>query len=680
MTFLQPWVLAALPLVSLPLIIHLINQRRFQTVQWGGMMFLLAAKALSSGYSRLRHWLIMLLRMLAVAGLILAVGRPLSRGWLALAGGGRPDTAIVILDQSPSMQARDPSAADTKFATGRRQLAESLATLGPARCLFLPPDGEPIEIDPAALADLPAAGPTAAPADIPGQLQAAYDVIRENAAGTTEIWICSDGRANDWALDTGGWAGLRDAFAKLPQQVRFQLLGFPAPAAGNRAVRVTDARLQRRGESRELVLRVAVTRTDVQGTMERETIPLKFEIGGVVTVVDLELTGREAVLSDHALPLGRGDEARGWGRVSIPADANQADDDYYFVYDEPPPRVTLVVSEDDQVARVLDLAASIPPSKELTARADLVPRGALATAAWDEAALLLWQGPLPEGRDAEFVADFLARGGQAIFFPPEHPGAGGFAGLAWGEWSTHEQPLEPEQWRTDQDILANTLSGGALPLGELAIRRTCRLTGEFVPLASLKGGLPLFVRTPAEPGVYGCATLPLARDSSLAGEGIVFYAMVQRAIDRGLEPLQGARQLDAGPPAVAAARGSSAAWAKLAGSGAAVSGEAGWQPGVFSADGRLVAVNRPVEEDTAALVADERIDGLFRGLSYARISGQAGAGESVVQEIWRAFLIAMLVALVLEGILSLPRRNPAAAAGGTTPPAWAGRPAPEAAA
>ena len=137
MTFLQPWVLAALPLVSLPIIIHLINQRRFQTVQWGAMMFLLSAKALSSGYSKLRHWLIMLLRMLAVAAVILAVGRPLSRGWLALAGGGRPDTAIVILDRSPSMQARDPAVEGTKLATGRGQLAKSLVTLAPSRCLFL---------------------------------------------------------------------------------------------------------------------------------------------------------------------------------------------------------------------------------------------------------------------------------------------------------------------------------------------------------------------------------------------------------------------------------------------------------------------------------------------------------------------------------------------------------------
>ncbi len=665
MTFLQPWVLAALPLVSLPLIIHLINQRRFQTVQWGGMMFLLAARALSSGYSRLRHWLIMLLRMLAVAGVILAVGRPLSRGWLALAGGGRPDTAIVILDRSPSMQARDPAVVDTKLATGRRQLAGSLTTLAPDRCLFLPAGEAALEIMPAALADLPAAGPAAAPADIPGMLQAAYDQIKENAAGTAEIWICSDQRANDWALETGGWSGLRDAFAKLPQQVRFQLLSFPAPAVGNLAVRVTDARLQRRGEARELVVRVIVTRSDSAGSVEPETIPVRFEIGGIATVVDLELRGREAVLAEHVLPLGRGAAPRGWGRVSIPADADLADNEFYFVFDDPPQRVALVVAEDEQAARVLELAASIPPTKELVARSDLLPRGALGTAAWDEAAVLLWQGPLPTGRDAQLVEAFGTRGGCVIFFPPEHPGSERFAGVSWGEWSGHAEPLEPEQWRTDQDLLGNTLSGGALPVGELEVRRTCRLVGEFVPLASLAGGLPLFARTAEDSGIYWCTTLPTPRDSSLASEGIVLYAVVQRAIDRGLLPLLGARQLDAGAESAATARGAAgdAACERLAGPEATLSTDVGLQPGVYSASGRLVAVNRPAAEDAGVIISDERIDGLFRGLSYARISGQAGAGESVVQEIWRAFLIAMLGALVLEGILSLPRPARPAASG-----------------
>ena len=80
MSFLQPLMLWALPLASLPIIIHLINQRRFQTTRWGAMMFLLAANRMSRGYARLRQWLILLFRALAIVGLILAVGRPLSSG------------------------------------------------------------------------------------------------------------------------------------------------------------------------------------------------------------------------------------------------------------------------------------------------------------------------------------------------------------------------------------------------------------------------------------------------------------------------------------------------------------------------------------------------------------------------------------------------------------------------
>jgi hypothetical protein len=659
MTFLQPWVLVGLPLIALPLIIHLINQRRFQTVQWGGMMFLLAAKALSSGYSRLRHWLILLLRMLAVAAVILAIGRPLSRGWLALAGGARPDTAVVVLDRSPSMQTRDPAAPATKLATGRGQLADSLATLGAQRCLLVGADDSLEEIPPAALVDLPTAGPLAASADIPTMLRAAYDHIRENAAGTAEVWICSDGRANDWRLEDGGWAGLRDAFAKLPQQVRFQLIAFDEPAAGNLAVRLSEARLEPRGDQRELLVSVVVTR---QGEDGPESVPLKFEIGGVSTSLDLELSGRETVLANHVLPLGRGAATRGWGKVSIPADTCAADNEFFFAFDEPPPRVTLVVAEEAAAGRVLELAASIPPSKELEARATAVPRPGLATAGWDEAALLVWQGSLPSGRDAELIEAFVARGGQVIFFPPEFPAEGAdrgaFAGVSWDGWVAYPQVVRPEQWRSDEDLLANTLSGGALPVGELEVKRCCGLEGELVPLAALPDGMPLVARVPDGRGIFFCATLPRPADSALATEGIVLYALLQRAIDRGLEPLAGARQLDAGLPTAQLVGGDSggAAWKPLAG-GNAVSIEAGLQAGVYEAAGRLVAVNRSAAEDAAGIAAAERIDGLFRGLSYARIQGTAGRGDSIVQEIWRAFLIAMLLALVGEGILSLPRRR-----------------------
>ena len=78
MSFLQPWLLVGLPLIALPIIIHLINQLRFQTVHWGAMMFLFNARRMSRGYSRIRQWLILLFRTLAVAGLVLAISRPLA--------------------------------------------------------------------------------------------------------------------------------------------------------------------------------------------------------------------------------------------------------------------------------------------------------------------------------------------------------------------------------------------------------------------------------------------------------------------------------------------------------------------------------------------------------------------------------------------------------------------------
>ena len=66
MTFLQPWVLFALPLAALPVIIHLIHLYRRRQVKWAAMIFLRAAQQMSKGLSRLRQILILTLRVLAV--------------------------------------------------------------------------------------------------------------------------------------------------------------------------------------------------------------------------------------------------------------------------------------------------------------------------------------------------------------------------------------------------------------------------------------------------------------------------------------------------------------------------------------------------------------------------------------------------------------------------------------
>src|SRR5580658_3019245 len=182
MSFLQPILLAALPLIALPLIIHLINQRRYQTIRWAAMMFLLAANRMSRGYARLRQWLIMAMRMAAIAALVFAVSRPLAGGWLGLTAGGRADTTIILLDRSPSMQQAGTDAGGSKLETGVRQLVRTLETLGSSRWVLVESTtNKPRELE--SVGDLlksASAGPSSASTDVPGLLKSAYDYIKAN--------------------------------------------------------------------------------------------------------------------------------------------------------------------------------------------------------------------------------------------------------------------------------------------------------------------------------------------------------------------------------------------------------------------------------------------------------------------------------------------------------------------
>jgi hypothetical protein len=658
MSFLQPMLLAALPLVALPILIHLINQWRYQTVRWGAMMFLLAANRMSRGYARLRQWLIMAFRMLAIAGLVFAVCRPLAGGWLGLAAGGRADTTIVLLDRSPSMEQESAGGGGSKRETGLRQIARALETLGSSRWVLI--EGgtvRPRELEsPDALRDAPGTGPSSASADIPAMLMAARDYIRANKPGRTEVWICSDLRENDWDPEGGRWQALRDAFLEFPQGVRFHLLAYPQIAPGNLGVRVTDVRRQKGRDGAELLVSLRLWREGSAEAGARRPIPVHFEVDGARSEVTVEMTGPQQELKDHRIPLGHG-QARGWGRVSIPADANPADDEFYFVYDEPAPRRTAIVVEDPQAARPLELAAAISPDPSLHYSSETVASADLATVEWDKIALLLWQAPLPTGDAAERVRAFIERGGSVLFFPPRAPGDAAFLGVRWTSWTSADgKGVAVENWRGDQDVLAHTQSGAPLPVGALQVRKSCGLSGEFTPLATLRGGAPLLARvSTSRGGAYFCATTPAPGDSSLATDGVVLYVLVQRALAAGASVLGSTRQVVAGAPP----GDLPTPWERLAGPAEAISTEYPLHRGVYSTGGKLLAVNRPAAEDSAPVLADRRVAGLFRGLDYDRIDDRAGSAGALVQEIWRIFLVAMMTAMLVEAWLCLPRTRPA---------------------
>ncbi|MCH5377647.1 MAG: hypothetical protein JJ992_27130, partial [Planctomycetes bacterium] len=431
--------------------------------------------------------------------------------------------------------------------------------------------------------------------------------------------------------------------------VRFHLLAFPDLDRDNVSVRVTGVRRQPSNEGAELLVSLLLSRDGDQD--HKITIPVQFEIDGARSELTIEMVGPQYRLKDYRIALGS-DQQRGWGRVSIPADANPADNDFYFVFDDSPPRKTVIVADDLPSVRPLELATSISSDPGCECAVDIVPPEQAATIDWEQVALLLWQAPLPQGEATTLIQNFIAKGGQACFFPPRVPNDHASFGVRWQTWLDPVGAAEVETWRGDQDLLAHAISGQALPVGDLQIRRYCQLSGEFTALATLQDGTPLIARvTTDRGGVYFWTTTAAPADSSLARDGVVLYVGLQRALSAGAAVLGNTRNVVAGrPPADI-----SASWQRLAGAEQALSTDYAYQAGVYAVGDRLLAVNRDEAEDQAPVLADSRVAELFGGLDFARVDGRAGSVRSLVQEIWRLLLAAMIVAMVIEAVLCLPK-------------------------
>ena len=90
---------------SVPLIIHLLNRRRFKIVRWAAMEFVLKAMKQNKKRIRLENLLLLLLRMLLVLLIALFVARPRVTGGALtmLPGASESVERIFIIDDSASL-------------------------------------------------------------------------------------------------------------------------------------------------------------------------------------------------------------------------------------------------------------------------------------------------------------------------------------------------------------------------------------------------------------------------------------------------------------------------------------------------------------------------------------------------------------------------------------------------
>src|SRR5437867_380671 len=112
LSFLNPAYLWGLGLVSIPIIIHLLQRRRYRVVRWGAMEFLRLSVKKRSRRLRIEQLILLLIRCLILALVALAVARPALRpGVLPALASESHVHALLVLDNSYSMRYQ-PEAAE----------------------------------------------------------------------------------------------------------------------------------------------------------------------------------------------------------------------------------------------------------------------------------------------------------------------------------------------------------------------------------------------------------------------------------------------------------------------------------------------------------------------------------------------------------------------------------------
>jgi hypothetical protein len=195
MAFLAPFMLAFAALAGVPLLVHLLRRRVGRTYDFPAVRYLARMEQEHSRERKLRHRLLLLLRILAVIALALAAARPIAR----LAGlGHAPVSIAVVIDNSMSSGAApDGRVVLDDMRAAARALLDDLTP--DDRAWLVTADGRVIGGSLAALNDaLTALKPLGGRGDLLTATRRGITLSRSGAPRSPVVAVVSDGQAAAW--------------------------------------------------------------------------------------------------------------------------------------------------------------------------------------------------------------------------------------------------------------------------------------------------------------------------------------------------------------------------------------------------------------------------------------------------------------------------------------------------
>ncbi len=201
--FVTPWLFAAgAAAVSIPIVIHLLNRRRFRIQAWAAMEFLLAAHRRNVRKLKLQRWLLLLLRCLALLLLAAGIAQFLPPGSVLGEILGQADRlTVVVWDNAYTTQYR-PAGQKTIFSRGQSLLTHWLnRSNAQGRVAIISGSTNPHGLLVTPAADLSTVSrmvadqkPSDAAVDLAAGLQRALTVLQKQKkrTGRKRLWLITD--------------------------------------------------------------------------------------------------------------------------------------------------------------------------------------------------------------------------------------------------------------------------------------------------------------------------------------------------------------------------------------------------------------------------------------------------------------------------------------------------------
>ena len=236
--FLSPAFLIGLPLLAVPVVIHLLSRRQQKKISWGAMRFLVQAATRKRRLWRLTDILLLALRTAAFLFFIFALARPLLPStWL---GGSVPREVILVLDQSMSLSRRVHGSSLFEGQLQKAgQLLDDLKPSDTVRVLLAGESPEWLTQDslPANAAtvrklrtQLNQLKPSLGAADLIACVREAADLEEDTDKSARVIVVITDGQRFGWRIDEKPiWAAVQTRIQEsaVPTAVSLEFLDAP---------------------------------------------------------------------------------------------------------------------------------------------------------------------------------------------------------------------------------------------------------------------------------------------------------------------------------------------------------------------------------------------------------------------------------------------------------------------